>query len=101
MNQSTLPSRYHPNETIPAPNQPLQPSHSAVTPRAGARVAPAGVPLKRSVRLPHAHQFKQEVPMAEIRVELSPVIDRSGQISFYVDLPNGRELGFLRSDQPE
>ena len=39
--------------------------------------------------------------MADIRIELSPVIDLSGQITFYVDLPNGRELGFLRPGQPE
>ncbi len=33
-----------------APNMPLQPPHSVVTPLAEARVAPAGVLLKRSVR---------------------------------------------------
>jgi hypothetical protein len=32
------------------PNQPLQPSHTAVTPRAGARVAPAGGRLNGGVR---------------------------------------------------
>jgi hypothetical protein len=32
------------------PNQPLQPPHSAVTPRAGARVAPAGGQLNGGVR---------------------------------------------------
>ena len=32
------------------PNQPLQPTHSAVTPRAGARVAPAGGRLNGGVR---------------------------------------------------
>ncbi len=32
------------------PSKPLQPSHSAVTPRAEARVAPAGGRLKGGVR---------------------------------------------------
>ena len=35
----------------PPPNQPLQPPHTAVTPRAEARVAPAGGRLNGGVRL--------------------------------------------------
>ena len=39
-----------PSFPLTVPNQPLQPSHSAVTPRAGARVAPAGGRLNGGVR---------------------------------------------------
>ena len=35
---------------MPSPNKPLQPPHTAVTPRAGARVAPAGGRLNGGVR---------------------------------------------------
>ena len=43
------------------PNQPLQPPHSAVTPRAGARVAPASGRLNGGVRLRNTHLFVDEL----------------------------------------
>lgn len=43
----------------------------------------------------------KERGMANIRVELSSVIDQSVAITFYVGFPTGREIGFIDAEQPE
>ena len=39
--------------------------------------------------------------MTDLVVELSPVFETDGRITFYVDLPSGRELGYLAQPDPE
>ena len=60
--------RQRPRNRRTRPNQPLQPSHSAVTPRAGDRVAPAGGRLNGGVRHPWEGEIGRRISLAVVLI---------------------------------